>query len=299
MINYTIENEILKVSICDKGAELQSICKDGKEYLWQADPTYWDEKAPNIFPYVARLTQGKYVWNGREYHLPIHGFLPSSTLLVEEKSQERIVFRLDANKETLACYPFDFTYRVIYELAENELNITYQVENHGQETMYFGIGGHPGFAVPVGCGTGMSENHINFEDFYLEFSEDDKEPIRIGFSPTCFLTGKDSRYELVDGNRINLHHNMFDEDAIVLKNVPRCVMLKSDHSDHSVRVSFPDMDYIGFWHAVKTDAPYICIEPWSSLPSRQDVVEDISKQPDLKMLPGGGQYQNRWKIEIF
>lgn len=26
----------------------------------------------------------------------------------------------------------------------------------------------------------------------------------------------------------------------------------------------------------KTDAPYVCVEPWTSLPSRQDVVEELS-----------------------
>ena len=48
-----------------------------------------------------------------------------------------------------------------------------------------------------------------------------------------------------------------------------------------VTVSYPDMDYIGFWHATLTEAPYVCIEPWSSLPSRQDIVEDLSSRiPD-------------------
>ena len=58
------------------------------------------------------------------------------------------------------------------------------------------------------------------------------------------------------------------------------------------------MPYIGFWHAVKTDAPYICIEPWSSLPSRQDVVEELSEQPSLVRLPAQEIYRNSWSIEV-
>ena len=65
-----------------------------------------------------------------------------------------------------------------------------------------------------------------------------------------------------------------------------------------VTVSYPDMDYIGFWHATLTEAPYVCIEPWSSLPSRQDIVEDLSTQPGLKSLKAGGVYRNSWSIEI-
>ena len=112
---------------------------------------------------------------------------------------------------------------------------------------------------------------------------------RIAFSPTCFLTGEDKPYIFEEGNRILLRHDMFDEDAIVLVNAPGIVTLKSDKGERYVRVSYPQMDYIGFWHAVKTDAPYICIEPWSSLPSRQ---------PGLVALPAGKVYRNEWSVEI-
>ena len=41
-----------------------------------------------------------------------------------------------------------------------------------------------------------------------------------------------------------------------------------------------------------------CIEPWSSLPSRQDIVEDLSTQPGLKSVQSGGVYRNSWSVEI-
>ena len=84
-VNYIIENDILKVEISSRGGELQSIVRDGAEYLWQADPVYWDEKAPNLFPYIRRMTQGKYTVKGKEYKMPIHGFLPSTELQCEER----------------------------------------------------------------------------------------------------------------------------------------------------------------------------------------------------------------------
>ena len=129
-MNYTIANDRLTVQISSRGGELQSIIRDGREYLWQADPAFWDEKAPNLFPYIARMTEGKYTLDGVTYHMPIHGFIHVTELAMEEQSGERIVFRLDANEETRACYPYEFTYRVIYELDGDMLNITYQVENH-------------------------------------------------------------------------------------------------------------------------------------------------------------------------
>lgn len=48
----------------------------------------------------------------------------------------------------------------------------------------------------------------------------------------------------------------------------------------------------------KTDAPYLCIEPWRSLPSRQDVVEEFDCKSDLVHLAPGGEYQNCWKVAV-
>ena len=48
MMEYILENEQLKVTVSDAGAEIRSIVgkKTGTEYLWQGDPTYWAGRAP-------------------------------------------------------------------------------------------------------------------------------------------------------------------------------------------------------------------------------------------------------------
>ena len=46
------------------------------------------------------------------------------------------------------------------------------------------------------------------------------------------------------------------------------------------------------------DAPYVCIEPWVSLPARDGVVEDFACKGDLIHLPGHGSYENTWYITI-
>ena len=84
--------------------------------------------------------------------------------------------------------------------------------------MYFGIGGHPGFNIPM-------EEGLSFEDYELEFSRA-CEPQRILFSQECFVEGKES-YELFEGRRIPLRHNLFDEDAIVLEKTSGEVLLHS------------------------------------------------------------------------
>ena len=65
---------------------------------------------------------------------------------------------------------------------------------------------------------------------------------------------------------------------------------------HSVTVAFPDMPYLGIWHWPKTDAPYVCIEPWVSLPAKHGEVTVFEKQSDLISLEPGDVYANRWTI---
>ena len=76
---YTIENDRLTVTASSLGAQLWSIrSSGGTEYLWQGDPAYWGDRALTLFPYVARLWQGRYEMDGETHSLPIHGFAPTS-----------------------------------------------------------------------------------------------------------------------------------------------------------------------------------------------------------------------------
>ena len=114
---YTIKNEALKVVIDNHGAELHSIqTLDGTEYLWQGDPAVWNGQAPNLFPYVARLTDQKYTFEGKEYSMKIHGFINAVDLYVETEERDQITFRYDSGEETLTQYPFPFIYRITYLL---------------------------------------------------------------------------------------------------------------------------------------------------------------------------------------
>lgn len=288
-MNYTIKNEKLAVTVSDMGAELQSIKgADGTEYLWQGDPQIWDGKAPNLFPYIARMTGEKYTVYGKQYAMKIHGFVMYRTLTMENQTADSITFRLDSDEETRVQYPFEFTYRITYTLEENTLVTTVSVENRDSRRMFFGVGGHPGFMVPL-------EEGLTFEDYVLQFSEA-SQPYRVGFSDTCFLTGQDAFYPLQNGKEIALKHELFDQDAIVLKNMPKTVKLCSEKGKHSVTGTYPDFAYLGFWHMPKREAPYVCIEPWSSLPSREGVIEDLEFQSDLLRLDAGKTYENVWKI---
>lgn len=289
-MNYVISNDTLSIVVSSLGAELQSIYSNKIQYLWDGDPEFWPERSPLLFPFVGRLTDGQYCYNGSMYPMNIHGFSRKMDFSVTDRTRYSIVLSLTDTAESFEIYPFHFVLKVGYTLKENTIHIKYQVENNSDDTMYFGIGGHPGFRVPI-------EDGLAFSDYFLEFSAKHT-PTRVGHNETCFLNGYDTVFFLEEQRKLPLKHSMFDEDAIVLKDVADSVVIKSDKSIHSITVTYHDMPYLGLWHAPRTEAPYICIEPWTSLPSRQGIIEDFQFKSDLIRLHAQDIYQNQWEIAI-
>lgn len=288
-MNHVISNEHLTVTIAERGAEIQSIrASDGTEFFWSGDQDIWPKHGPNLFPYLANLTEGKYTLEGKTYEMGLHGFVPYSNLTVESREDDRITFRLSASEETRKCYPFSFIYRVIYALEQRRLSVTYRVDNTGGQTMYFGIGGHPGFHMPI-------EPGLAFDDYSLTFDTAGR-TARVTFSERGGVTGE-TGYPILNG-RLPLSHSLFDDGAIVLRDAGHSVKISSEKGSKAVTVSFPQMPYVGIWHTAKAQVPFLCIEPWSSLPSRDGLIEDLSKQENLVSLDGGKVYWNTWSMEF-
>ena len=288
---HTIKNEFLTVSAKEAGAELMSILgAEGTEYLWQGDAKYWSDRALNIFPYVARLNGGKYYLDGELHEMAIHGIAPYRCFTVTENDGKRMVFELRADEKTRAEYPRDFVFRIVYALEGKTLTVSFVCENRDEKTMYFGLGGHPGFNVPLAPGK-------KFEDYRLRFAET-CEPLRVGFNADCFVTHEDVPFHLENGTDIPLRHDLFDDDAIVLRDMAREVTLDCGEGP-GVTVRFPGMQYLGLWHWPRTDAPYVCIEPWCSLPADAGKITVFEEQRDLIALEPGKTYENNWSITIF
>ena len=286
---YAIENEFLKITAAARGAELQSVtAADGTEFLWQGDPDVWGGRAPNLFPYVGRLTQKTYEAGGKPYEMEIHGLAPYLDFSPQRLSAEEMEFTLQNSLQTLPHYPFHFAFRVNYRLQKNCLHITYKVENRGEKPLYFGLGGHPGFNVPLYEGA-------RFCDYRLRF-ETPCSPLRVGFNESCFLNGSDQPFPLEEGKYLPLRHDLFLQDAVVLKNTSKTVTLETPLDRRAVTVEFPGMPYIGFWQVAGKNARYLCIEPWCSLPASERGVTVMERQKDLICLPAKSAYENNWRI---
>ncbi len=291
-MNYTLENEYLRAGFDTKGAELVSLFgkKTGTEYVWYGDPAYWGEHAPIMFPICSRLFEGKYTYGGKTYEMPLHGFVRYEEFQMVEKSENSITFEYLSNEKTRAQYPFEFSFRMTYTLEGNKLENRFTVENRGEEILPFSYGGHTGFNVPFAKGE-------QFDDYYIEFAEPAK-VTKWEFSPRRLYTGNELPVPLENDRVLPLRHELFDSDAIFFCHMPETVSLRSRKNSRSVTVNYPGMPHLGLWHMPKTDAPFVCIEPWHGMPAIDGVIDDFATKPEMIRLDAGKTYTSAFTITV-
>ena len=287
---YILENDNLRVKVSSLGAEMQSIRRvaDGTEYLWQGEAHYWARRASNLFPVCGRLWENQYIYRGTTYEMGSHGFARGKEWEVIHQKATALTLQLKPDEETLAAYPFRFVLEMTYTLSEDSLAVTTIVRNEDDKEMPFSIGGHPGFNVPLTEGT-------EYEDYKLVFDAP-CQPLQFVCDENCFFLDKLTLFPLEENQVLPLRHSLFDHDAIFLQKAARGVTLCSDKSEHSVHIAFPDSPYLGIWHTPRSNAPFVCLEPWVQSPSRAGEVANIEDKADMICLAPNEAYRNTYTI---
>lgn len=302
---YTLKNSEMEVQVSSKGGELVSLRDaDQTEYIWIGDARYWKRHAPQLFPCIGRLTNNQYRMDGELHEMGQHGFLRDYELTKVEREEQDIALdgvadpagaaalhlQLTSDASTRQLYDRDWTVDIFYRLCGKTLSVKFQVRNCDTRTMRFGYGIHPGFNVPLNPA-------LRFEDYRLDFHEAST-PKQMELTERYTISGGMHDYALEEGRYLPLQHSLFDHDAIILKDMPHTVTLGSQKDAKKVTVAFPDMPYLGIWHVPETDAPFVCIEPWSSLPSTDGVIDEFETKPDFITVEPGETYTNNWSISI-
>ncbi|MCL2527971.1 MAG: aldose 1-epimerase family protein [Defluviitaleaceae bacterium] len=279
---YTIQSDTIKAQINPIGAELSSLQSKntGTEYLWQGDPTWWEGRAPILFPIVCSLKGDTYTYNGNSYNMAIHGFASKSVFDVTYTSDSKIIFTLTDNEETRKQYPFTFLFEAIFEITGNKLSTTYRVKNTNDSIMYFSVGAHEAYRCP------REDNEV-FDDYYLEFAHDDtyiSETARDG----SLVDGE--AYTVVDNGRvIPLNYKWFEKDTLIFVNVPCSkISLKTKKSNAVLEVDYEDAPHLGIW--TKIGAPYVCIEPWYGLADYQNHDGNLKNKAGILTLEAGKEF---------
>jgi len=286
----TLQNHLLEITLKAAGAELSRIYNKQHQvdYLWSADPEYWGKHAPVLFPIVGALKDDSYTYQEKTYNLARHGFARESTFTIAEQTADTICFELRADENSLRHYPFLFRLRIRYTLLDERLTCEYEVMNEGDEPMWFSIGGHPAFHVPL-------QEGLLYTDYYLEFSEPEtleRWPLQgnlINTHPKEFLK---------DENMLPLHHDLFAFDAIVLKKVKsESIALKSRASDHGLSMRIDEFPYFGIWAA--PHAPFVCLEPWQGIADSVYHNQKLEDKEGMISLPPAGVWSKSWDVRFW
>lgn len=257
-----ISNENIRCVISTMGAEIQSVIKDGKEIIWEGDPEVWSGKSPILFPICGGLKDDKYIYEGKEYTLPKHGFGRRSEFEIEEMEQNKVTFLLCSSEETKKNYPFDFEFRITYTLSGTQIKVEYKVTNIGLNDMYFSVGSHEGYACPEGI-----------EEYSIVFEK--KETLN-----SSILNGNLLEYNTIcvgeNTTVLPLKYEFFAVDALVFLDVKSRNVTLMHKDEKVVNVEFNGADYLLLW--TKPTGKYICIEPWCGVPDFEDSDYDITRK---------------------
>lgn len=278
----TISNAQLSATINTIGAELISLVKTNKNYIWQVDETYWNKTSPILFPIVGRLKDDSYNYDGKSYQLPRHGFARNMEFSFDKKSEHQVIFELNETEETKQNYPFDFKLLMAYTLMDNELVIEYFVRNQSDEVLPFSFGAHPAFAIEG-----------NFDDYSLQFNKEDS--FETHHLENESFNGNSTLVE-TENNAISLNYALFEKDALVFKQLKSNEVVLKHQNKNILKVNYDNFPYLGIW--TKENAPFLCIEPWCGL---ADVVThngNLEDKEGINHLPAGEDFLRAIRIEI-
>ncbi len=288
---FTLENTSLRVVISPIGAELQSIFHKTLqlEYMWSGDPAFWGKHSPALFPIVGTLKADTYYFNNIAYQLGRHGFAREMAFAVTAQESNSITLSLQDSTATLAKYPFAFRFDIRYELTDTSLKLTYSVHNTGSSVMYFSVGGHPAFKLPL---TAASQ----YSDYYLEFNH----PENAGRWPIS----KDGLIETQPAevfhqtNRLPLSKELFQKDALVFKGLSsNSVVLRTDKDPHGISFDFTGFPFLGIWAAKNAD--FVCIEPWCGIADSVDTDQQLVNKEGIHALQPAKNFERTWSVTVF
>lgn len=279
----TLKNEFITASFKTMGGELTSLVYEGREYIWQADPAFWNGGCPVMFPICGGLKENSCIIDGKEYSMPKHGYARHKEFCVEKHTKNSITFLHKSDEETKKIYPFDYELRIIYTLDGKRLSVRNEVTNKGADTMYFSIGSHEGYATPEGI-----------DQYEIVLPQKEK---LYTYGIEGVMLNEEKTLILDNENVLPLDYKYFEIDALVFKDIiSRSVILRKRDNSVKIRVEFDGFFNMMLWTV--PGAGYICIEPWNGIPDRTYSDRNFKTKEGIQQVGAGSTYVRTHSIEI-
>lgn len=273
------------------GAMLNSLNKNGTEYLWQGDSEHWAGQAPVCFPIVGVLPNNEGSAFGKPCFMKRHGVARITEFEVFEQLKNSITFVQKSNDSTKKAYPFDYELKIKYTINGSTVTNEYIITNTGNDKMPFVIGGHPAFNCPL-------DNDEAFEDYKVVF---DKSMTKSVLRPNheTGLVNIDERFDMLDNsNIINLVHDLFEEnDAMIFDNIEsKCATLIGPKGK-GIKIEYQDMANLLVWSACNR-ADFVALEPWTGILNCSDEDDKIENKRGMTILNPNETASFKFKITM-
>lgn len=294
----TLDNHILAIEVSGHGAELVSLRKDGREYLWTGDAAFWNRHAPILFPVVGKSYGNTLHVDGTAYAMKQHGFARDS--MFEPKGggaePDSLTLALVASgNDAIAQYPYRLGLEVCYRLRGNAVVAAWTVVNHDVRDAYFQIGAHPGFLLP-------DYNPDAPVHGYIRYYDREGRPV----APVVVSALDDgNRIPLADGpvgipSEMPIVADTFVRDALMFEDSQVSEAVLCDPSGERVLgVSCPQAEAYGIWAPHKPGCPFVCLEPWCGICDSKGFTADIAARRYIHRLAPNGKYTFTYTIELY
>lgn len=289
---FTLNNFGLTAQISSVGAELISLTKNNREYIWTGDAAYWNGHNPTLFPVIGFLKDNKTCFEQTEYSIPKHGYARKSEFVPVEVSDNSITLEMTDNADTFAGYPFHFALQITHALTEDGFTTTYSVINRDNKLVPFMIGGHTGFCLPF-------TDDAKFEDHTLIFEHPETNVTRYIAVNGQIIENPNGEQNYLDGaDRLALRYDLFDDDALMLTGLRSRKIALLDSNGKGVGMDFNGFDALGIWTPVGKKAPFICLEPWNGINAMSNEDPEFSNKPFIRKVDVGETYTVSYSVHI-
>ena len=293
-----LKSDQLQVQFQTFGGALSSIKdKDGVEYLWQGDPTYWSGQAPVLFPICGSVRNDTVVYENKDGSheigkIPRHGLVRKKEFDLVDQTDNSVTFAIEDTEEMYENYPYHFRLEITYIVTGKTIRTEYKIYNkESEKSMPYFIGGHPGFNCP------LLADEV-YEDYYLEFEEPETCSVPKPFPKTGMLDFKDRSSWLDNQKELGLNYDLFSYDAVTLDELEsRKVALRSRKHDKVLRLHFEEFPNLIIWSTLNK-GPFIALEPWSGLSTSLEEGDRLEDKKDVRILKPGQVDHIGFDIEI-
>lgn len=291
MSKIEIKSKKIKATVNYHGAELKSLVKvhddcTETEYLWQADPKYWNRTSPVLFPFVGAVNEGVFRYKGKEYKMGQHGFARDMEFTLLEEEENCCKFVLKSDEATKEKYPFDFELMIGYRVIDSGIEVMWEVLNTGGENLEFSIGAHPAFNCILNDTSirlskqGNVINEFTNSVFGKGLLTDEKEVLHL------------------ENGIMPLNEHSFDGDAYVIEDSQADKVEILDKDGKTVLAVAFDSPLVGIWSPPGKNAPFLCIEPWYGRADKEGFTGELSQREWNNTLSSGERFSCKYIIEI-